>query len=492
MKNDRPGELDMNINTRKLKVMTLMLTMISAASFAVNLSNNGYGEAIILPYYTVNNDLNTLITINNSNDQGKAIKINFREGKQGVAVLSFNLYLAPQDIWAAALVSVQSTQMNHQGEDSAAILFNDTSCAPYLFSGQEFLPFAIDTVSPDTDLVRSRDGYIEIFEMGELDPNSGLGLALNDSPNLPRDCEQILTAHENGIWNESIGGDLTEQILPVAGGLSATVSIIDVAEGVLFSMDGVTFENFYREDIQPHTAPGIFNTPSLADASNSSIFVNQGEIIESEWTFGYQAVSALLMKNKVSHFYDLNPHVAGKTESVFTFPTKRFYYDQSGFPLAPFTAQYEVGEGACENTTLSVKDRESVDNYCELVPLDLQTCGGGGTGTLPPFDPNPFKFCYATSMLEFKLENSPINDRSDILGAANRFTVPAFDSGKVDIELSQSVDSLVSQTTQSVTTFTGLPFIATNFQKYTNAAAAPGLLAQYGGTNEIKYTRKVD
>ena len=56
-------------------------TLFYFSAHAVNISPGGYGEAVILPYYTVNNGLNTLLTINNSTDQVKAVKIHFREGK---------------------------------------------------------------------------------------------------------------------------------------------------------------------------------------------------------------------------------------------------------------------------------------------------------------------------------------------------------------------------------------------------------------------------
>ena len=231
-------------------ILIIIFLISSFNTTAVNISTDGYGESIILPYYTVNNNLNTLITVNNSTDHVKAVKLHFREGKEGKAVLSFNLYLAPQDIWAAGIVPSTSTIPGHQGEASALFISVDTSCTPFLnAAGQEFLPYEIEAESEDTHMERSREGFIEIIEMGVVDMNSELGQAaiIPVGSGIPNSCADIEAAFSNGDWSGE--SQLQNQHMQQpSGGLSAEAALIDVAEGVLFSVDAVAFEHFFPEE----------------------------------------------------------------------------------------------------------------------------------------------------------------------------------------------------------------------------------------------------
>ena len=73
----------------------LMLLIISTGSQAVHLSSNGIGQVLIFPYYTVNNDINTLMNFVNTTNQAKALRVRFREAANSKEVFTFNLYLGP-------------------------------------------------------------------------------------------------------------------------------------------------------------------------------------------------------------------------------------------------------------------------------------------------------------------------------------------------------------------------------------------------------------
>lgn len=456
-------------------------TLFFFSAHAVNINPGGYGEAIILPYYTVNNGLNTLLTINNSTDQVKAVKIHFREGKEGKAVLSFNAYLAPQDIWVAGLVPIVSTVPGHTGEDAASILHFDESCTPFLSFEQQFLPFEIDAESEDTNLKRSREGYIEILEMGELDPFTGLGEAatFGYGSEVPRACADIDMALSSGVWNDT-DGDLTEQLLPISGGLSATVGIIDVAEGTLYSYDGIAFENFYPSGSIFHTPPGDTRVPSLEQADTTSVIFNNGEPISTEWEQGFQAISALLMKSQVESFYTVDASLDAKTEMVFSFPTKRLH------PIdeAPFAALGTTQDAGCASYQLSMYDRNSNNqcfygNYCLF---------NQNKSPQPP--PIQVQMCGSINVLQmFRQDAQPNELPSRILGSEyfdyRNIQSSVAEAGKIKVNFSQSL------TAPNNDSYTGMPVIALTFEKYTNANAAPGLLAQYGGIYSPQYKTEV-
>jgi len=88
---------------------------------AVVLNPNGTGQALVYPYYTANAGFGTLLSLVNTTEKGKALKVHVREGYQGRDVLIFNLYLSPFDVWVAQLFGTST-------DGGAALATNDNSC----------------------------------------------------------------------------------------------------------------------------------------------------------------------------------------------------------------------------------------------------------------------------------------------------------------------------------------------------------------------------
>ena len=86
---------------------------VTSAADAVNVNPNGLGQALIYPYYTVNADangnaFNSLLSVVNSTNSAKAVKVRFLEGKNSREVLDFNLFLSKFDVWTAAVLPSSS------------------------------------------------------------------------------------------------------------------------------------------------------------------------------------------------------------------------------------------------------------------------------------------------------------------------------------------------------------------------------------------------
>ena len=109
---------------------------LAGAADAVMINPNGLGQVLVYPYYTVRNGynvggvsaapFNTLLSIVNTTNSTKAVKVRFREGKASVEVLDFNVFLSPYDMWTAAVepgVGVTGTDI-----DGAMIETNDNTC----------------------------------------------------------------------------------------------------------------------------------------------------------------------------------------------------------------------------------------------------------------------------------------------------------------------------------------------------------------------------
>ena len=101
------------MNSFKRKALTCAVLAglggIATTAEAVYRNPDGTGMVLIYPYYTVNsiggNAYNTYISVTNTSTVAKVTKVRFREGRTSAEVLDFNLYLSPNDVWVAALVT---------------------------------------------------------------------------------------------------------------------------------------------------------------------------------------------------------------------------------------------------------------------------------------------------------------------------------------------------------------------------------------------------
>ena len=187
---------------------------VVGAAQAVSVSPTGQGQVLIYPYYTVNGaagfEYNTLLSVVNSTDSTKAVKIRFREGKASVEVLDFNIFLSPKDVWTGYL--------EPSATGGVKLGTADKSCTiPAIpATGVEFRNGAYkgDAVKDDS-LGRLREGYVEIFEMATYDGRQRHRGQLQAQQ---RRAEGLLEGHRRGRADE-------EQDYPF-GGLSGTISLV--------------------------------------------------------------------------------------------------------------------------------------------------------------------------------------------------------------------------------------------------------------------------
>src|ERR1700710_2215084 len=91
----------------------------SASSGAMTLSAHGVGQVLEFPYYTANANQGTLITVANTTEHVKALKLRFHEAYNGRSVAAFNVYVSPFDVWTGEVTA---------DGDSTAVVTRDTSC----------------------------------------------------------------------------------------------------------------------------------------------------------------------------------------------------------------------------------------------------------------------------------------------------------------------------------------------------------------------------
>ncbi len=309
---------------------------------AVEIAPDGFGQVLIYPYYTVRGapqGFNTLISIGNSTRSLKAIRLRFREAREGAPVGDFNLYINPQSVWTGAVFATA---------DGAGLASADYSCAFPAISHDASKPTPFSAASyaggpGDVSLDRTREGFFEVIEIGDYGSpyDSSAGPIAQGARNwltqLPEDCGRV---H---------GDDGSEAKAP-AGGLYGSALVISTLRGIDHYYAATALSHF--TDLAPTKAD--YGTPdptrrTLADAhpAVSVVVDSAGRIIRSNWTLGIDAVSAALMNAELSGEFVLDSGTNSQTSWIVTLPTKWFYANHAKAAMAPFTAAYGAF-GACE------------------------------------------------------------------------------------------------------------------------------------------------
>lgn len=539
------------LTTAVLAGLTGVAGMAGVAN-AVNVNPDGLGQVLLFPYYSARGGNDTFIHLTNTSERGKAVKIRFIEALNSREVLDFNIYMSPFDVWTAAITATDA--------GGAKMITRDTTCTvPYIFGDfdgeQAFLNFEFTGARADggpTGIERTASGYIEVIEMGTLLPVPAEAPALSDESivawatkhvaGVPRNCGAHTLAWTDfqgedsplpwsWLTNSEFGFDTDTG---ASGGLFGSASIINVAEGTMFSYDATAIDGFFAQGDDDHVNPGDLQ-PDLTSATSaiSNVFVN-GDVVSHDWDAvgELQAVNAVLTQRQIFNEYITDPTIGARTEWVMTFPTKRFHTDRVANPtvgaIPPFTNTWtNPSEGvspACEAfafTTPTIDaeyyatdgsrafDREegpgvTPDDPAEPIPPVVSPRPPADDETPPP--PDLFNLCREANVVRFSQTGEDVPDVSEILKEPARanglgfsnFALP-FDAGWVRFDLGLiGVTGNVRTTLAGINTDTGasealegLPVIGFAVTTYTNGQLASGALANYGGTFSHRGSRSV-
>lgn len=507
------------LTTAVLAGLTGVAGMASVAN-AVNVNPDGLGQVLLFPYYTARGGNDTLISIVNTTERGKAVKIRFIEALNSREVLDFNIYMSPYDVWTAVVTA--------SGE-GAKMATSDTTCTvPYLVEdfpdGVDFLTFELDDGGPE-GAERTASGYIEVIEMGTMLPQptsqppvtspSIIPWSVKHVNGVPRNCDIPVLAWTEGAdlpWLD--GGDSTfgfDTDLGASGGLFGSASIINVAEGTMFSYNATAIDGFWATGTTNHTAPDSL-LPNLAVGNNFDSFVfDNGQLMQQNWgTQGIFAVNATITHDRLMNEYITDSGLSARTEWVMTFPTKRFHTDaEGGFvlpnePIAPFTRTWHVrADGslhyACEDLSLQFWDREETTPTAPVGPPIVSP-------PPPQESPDVFQLCREANVVRFGQSGDSVPDATEILAETARDQVPLgftnfnlpYDAGWTMFDLANipSASPLGPAVRQSVSStegmvVEGLPVIGFSVTTFTNGELEGGVLSNYGGSFTHRGSRSI-
>ena len=484
----------MKMNKKILSAAVLAVLGTGSAQ-AVNLSENGTGQVLLFPYYTAQGNEETLLTVVNTTDKGKIVKIRFREAYNSREVLDFNIYMSKYDVWTGKVLNNNGT--------AALVTYDNTCTVPKLSVGS---PISFRTYNYDgsksagypadgapTGVERTLEGYVEIIEMGVPDDNNptwdadnaGAGDGIPDYQHVdgtPQNCDTMVNNWKTGgVW---AGGANTNVNAP-SGGIFGSLAIINVQAGTEVAVAATALNNVYNAP--KHSDPGDEN-PTLGAASPpvSDVVVDTGgagavTVISDTWTKAIDAVSAVLMAQHVYNEYTVNPAVEAESAWIVTFPTKGAYVDQTNDRVdSPFTQSFfeadnasgHVGRGkACEPVDVVAYDREEHFKTAEL-DFSPRPPGGG------------FELCYEANVIQF--------GQSNVFSASNTVStlsnLPG-NAGWVDMSFTAAGHKL-EDTVTGTHEYLGLPVIG--FKATVLGNSNVGVGASYATGVEHAYKRVVN
>ncbi|MEE4202845.1 MAG: hypothetical protein V2I45_04400, partial [Halieaceae bacterium] len=150
-----------------------LLVMCSPACFAqMYLNEQGRGEALLFPFYSAQNGNTTTVSISNTTSDAKAVSISIHEAKNGMQVLDFNAYLAPNDSFDFVIAPTTGGGAEIRTVDDTCTVPRIPDRGPY--RAQPFFS-RLYSNDDDTSIGRTEVGSITIIEMGQIAPNYSLG-----------------------------------------------------------------------------------------------------------------------------------------------------------------------------------------------------------------------------------------------------------------------------------------------------------------------------
>ena len=513
------------LTTAVLAGLTGIAGMASVAN-AVNVNPDGLGQVLLFPYYTARGDNNTLISIVNTTERGKALKIRFIEALNSREVLDFNIYMSPYDVWTAAVLPAAN--------GGAKMVTTDTTCTvPYIFGNggeQEFLTFEYTGTKNDLGpqgAERTASGYIEVIEMGTLLPTptskpaatspSIIPWSIKHAAGVPNNCSIPVSAWTQGSglpWldgNDPTFGFDTDR--GASGGVFGSASIINIAGGTMFSYNATAVDGFYAAGTTDHTRPdSLF--PSLGSGNNGTAFVFNNGALET-LTYGTElfALNAVLAQDMLMNEYVTESEIGARTEWVLTFPTKRFHTDAIGglvlpnLPIPPFTRTWHnrgtaaspILHYACEDIRFRFWDREETEPTDPLGPPIVSP-------PPPPGQVQLFQLCREANVVRFGAADTAAPDATEILGEAARAQAPLgftnfslpyssgwarFDLAEVPAASNVGVTRRRSAASTEGRVVEGLPVVGFAVTTYTNGTLEGGVLSNYGGTFAHRGSRSI-
>ncbi|MEO8673131.1 MAG: hypothetical protein ABI411_17585 [Tahibacter sp.] len=467
---------------------------LSGTAHAMLLNAEGTGQVLLYPYYTVNADNATLLTVVNTSYDVKVVQLRFREAYNGQDVFGAQIFLSPYDVWAANVFALGAT-------GGANLLSDDESCTLPDIKGasgpgvahlpppdnRSYLPFRAKSYQDDhgpTSIERTREGHFEIIEMATIANGSPIFEAVIHNDGVPAGCNglaAVVAAHR-------------ADMRPPTGGLYGSARVVNPSTGTAVSYNADAIDGFYRAGDNLYD-PVFGSTLSDARTTTGSVVATvqlpppatqTNDVVTAVYPpeRAIDAVSALFTADKLTNDYALDAGSGLESEWVLTFPTKRFYVNHLP-AIAPFVESFPAHGKSCVVVSYEFLDHD------ERLGLDPTQCGD----FCPPAEPT--RLCYETQVLTLQKAASyaSAGGVSAVLGSKLTVNLDprgdfGFTSGWLHLLLAAPLEIHETRVSTDGEVFRGLPvqgFVASNAVNLNNAN--PDVLSTYSTSSRHRAER---
>lgn len=479
---------------------------------AVEVNSDGMGQVLLYPYFTTNADQQTMLSVVNTADVAKVVKVRFLEGENSREVLDFNLWLSPYDVWTGVIASLNdmaAIDSSVTASDGSALISSDTSCSPFTmntpdgtFNGKpffEFRNFAYSGSHDDTgstSVARGNEGHFEIISMADLvdtTSSSDYYTSVTHVNGVPKKCSVV-----DGLDADTV--DNTQLRVPT-GGLFGSAGVINVGQGTFLTYNADAIDGFTTVPLfygSGTTYPSLAQANSGATTAVAYVFASGGHLVTATYlatpdptnpdtinqSTGVDAVSAVLSADSIYNEYVVDSSIGSYTDWVVTFPTKRFYVD-------PEIVGADDGDVYPEGLPPFVElfGESSDGNSCAVIGMkQYNREEGTAVSSSDPISPQPEDqpsdaLCKEVNVISFLASSNPnAGKTSGVLGSKLVVNIPPYASaGWAALDLSPSGERHFMRESIDNVIYEGLPatgFAATN---YVRSDVTAGILANYSG-----------
>ncbi|MFN4120431.1 cell surface protein [Acidovorax sp.] len=333
----------------------------------LSVTQGGTGHSLVIPYFNAQNgNMTVLHVVNTDTVHGKLAKVRFRSAANSDDILDFQVFMSPGDVWTAAVTA---------GADGVAQLTTaDGTCTlPALTKGvaQSFVTDRLSTKVGDIPN-QTREGYVEIFNMADID-----GLSMYGTGRIAKSALYTAIKHVNGtapctasVLNASLANITTETAARAYGldtpttGLMGDWYIINVAQSTTFAGAATALTavqtvggtdagrgNFVHFPQNASPAPSIEANSSdplfrvaftrnnaNAAVTTAAIQAANYDLPDMSTPYTLNAAATAVVDTRVQAFnltkalavtsitnqYANDPSISAKTDWVFSMPTRRY------------------------------------------------------------------------------------------------------------------------------------------------------------------------
>jgi len=350
-------------------------SLSGAASAALEVNTNGVGQINVLPYYSVQDSYNTLMTITNTDtENGKAVKIRFRAAEWSDDALDFQIFLSPADVWTGAFGMV---------DGQLVLKTSDKSCTlPASLDGQQFTTIRVEGGSVD----RLKEGYVEIITMADIPPklNGADPLDASNTANplftavkhvsgvapcgatvtgLVENSTRIArpgTVADNATAQDAAAANAQGSWLtPPTSSLTSSATVIAVQDSKAFTVPGVAIRGvpadfpevqYFRQsntssNFASNAAARLLTADRLfwPEATGAAYPVFQFDLPDLSTPFvaagnaeaRRDEIAALLQKAAVATDYVIASSIQASTDVVLSQPVRRYFYEYAAVAALP-------------------------------------------------------------------------------------------------------------------------------------------------------------